>query len=140
MNNWLMIVNPSSASSTNDRWKACEKVLSDGGIPVDKAFTQHAGHAIDLAREGAEKGYRRFIAVGGDGTLVGVTTSLLDSLGEAVNAQDVDGLLDVTLSLDEGLLALHHRGVGDLTELLDESGGNLSHKNSSFRKGFPNLE
>ena len=77
MNNWLMIVNPSSASSTNDKWKDCEKVLSDGGIPVDKAFTQHAGHAIDLAREGAEKGYRRFIAVGGDGTLHEVMSGLV---------------------------------------------------------------
>ena len=69
--------------------------------------------------------------VGGDGALVGVAAGLLDSLGEAVDAQDVDSLLDVALSLDECLLALHHGGVGDLTELLDQGSGNLSHVNSS---------
>ena len=31
------------------------------------------------------------------------------------------------LTLDEGLLALHHRGVGHLTKLLNKSRGNLSH-------------
>lgn len=77
MNNWLMIVNPSSASATNDKWKECEKVLAESGLAVDKAFTQHAAHAIELAQEGAAKGYRKFIAVGGDGTIHEVMTGLL---------------------------------------------------------------
>ena len=64
---------------------------------------------------------------GGNGALVGVAAGALDGLGDAHGAQDVDGLLEVALGLDEGLLALHHRGVGHLAELLDERGGNLSH-------------
>lgn len=77
MDNWLMIANPSSASSTNDKWKECEKVLADSGLKVDNALTQHAGHAIDLAQEGAAKGYRKFIAVGGDGTIHEVMSGLV---------------------------------------------------------------
>ena len=77
MDTWLMIVNPNSASSTNDKWNACEKVLSEGGLKVDNALTRHAGHAIELAQEGAAKGYRKIIAVGGDGTIHEVMTGLL---------------------------------------------------------------
>ena len=48
-----------------------------GGLEVDDVCTKHPGHAIDIAREGAEKGYRKFIAVGGDGTIHEVMSGLL---------------------------------------------------------------
>ena len=65
--------------------------------------------------------------IGGDGALVGLTAGLLDGLGHTHLTENVDGLLDVAIGLDEGLLALHHRGIGHLAELLDERGGDLSH-------------
>lgn len=78
MEKWLLIVNPSSASATTgNNWKDSEKILIDGGLEVDVAPTEHAGHAIDLAQEGAAKGYRKFIAAGGDGTVHEVMTGLL---------------------------------------------------------------
>ncbi len=46
--------------------------------------------------------------------------------GEAARAQNVDGDVHVAVSLDESLLALHHRGVGHLAELLDHGGSNLA--------------
>lgn len=78
MNKWIMIVNPASASAaTKDTWRESLKMLTDGGLEVDPVLTEHAGHGIDLAREAAEKGYRNFISVGGDGTIHEVLTGLL---------------------------------------------------------------
>ena len=78
MEKWLMIVNPSSASSTTGTtWKESEKILLDGGLEVDVAPTEYAGHAIKLAQDGAAKGYRKFISVGGDGTIHEVMSGLV---------------------------------------------------------------
>jgi len=38
------------------------------GVKLDVRFTEAPGHAIELARKGYADGYRRFLAVGGDGT------------------------------------------------------------------------
>ncbi len=50
--------------------------LRKAGIEFDVAETRHAGHATDLAREGYRKGYRKFIAVGGDGTSFEIVNGL----------------------------------------------------------------
>jgi YegS/Rv2252/BmrU family lipid kinase len=42
--------------------------LRAAGVEFDVAETQRAGHATEIAREAYRRGYRRFIAVGGDGT------------------------------------------------------------------------
>ena len=78
MEKWMMIVNPSSASASNaEKWKACKKILTDGGLAVDHVLTERPGHAIELSRDAAAKGYRKLIAVGGDGTIHEVMTGLL---------------------------------------------------------------
>ena len=91
-------------------------------------------HEVGLAGE-LEDGTQLLVLgdVGGDGALVGVAAGALDGLGDAHGAEDVNGLVDVAICLDEGLLALHHRGVGHLAELLDEGGGNLCHGVSPLR-------
>ena len=78
MDRWYMIVNPSSASSsTAVVWLASKELLVGSGLEVDDVCTDHPRHAIDLAYAAAEKGYRKFIAVGGDGTIHEVMTGLL---------------------------------------------------------------
>lgn len=42
--------------------------LRESGLRVDVIASAGPGHAADLAREAYDQGYRRFIAVGGDGT------------------------------------------------------------------------
>jgi len=42
--------------------------LRAAGVEFDVAETKHAGHATEITRETYKQGYRRFIAVGGDGT------------------------------------------------------------------------
>ena len=44
---------------------------------MEHKLTQHPGHAIELAQEAATEGYRKIIAVGGDGTVHEVMTGLL---------------------------------------------------------------
>jgi len=78
MEKWIMIVNPASASeSTKDTWQLSLKALTEGGLEVEPVLTEFAGHGIDLAREAADKGYRNFISVGGDGTIHEILTGLL---------------------------------------------------------------
>lgn len=78
MEKWLLIVNPSSASATTgSSWKESEKILKDAGLEVDVAPTEYAGHAITLVQESADQGYRKFISVGGDGTLHEVMSGLV---------------------------------------------------------------
>ena len=73
-----MIGNPASASaSTGDAWNKALKQLKDGGLEVEVLATKHAGHAIELAKEAAAKGVRKFIAAGGDGTIHEVMTGIL---------------------------------------------------------------
>ena len=52
---------------------ACEKF----DIECTIEFTQHRGHATELAREGVAKNFKRIIAVGGDGTVNEVARGLL---------------------------------------------------------------
>ena len=78
MEKWYMIVNQHSASASNgDAWIETKKILTDAGLEVESVITGHAGHAIELARDAAAKGFRKFIAVGGDGTIHEVMTGLL---------------------------------------------------------------
>ena len=81
---WMMIGNPASASATTgDAWNNSVNQLRESGIEVEVCATQHAGHAIDLAKDGAAKGFRKFIAAGGDGTVHEVMTGLLRFADEA---------------------------------------------------------
>lgn len=42
--------------------------LREAGLGIDVIASTGPGHAVQLAREAFEQGYRRFLAVGGDGT------------------------------------------------------------------------
>jgi hypothetical protein len=61
--------------------------------------------------------------------------SLTGGLGEALFAQPVDGCLDVTLGLVQGLLAIHHANAGLSAEVSDHLGGNFGHTSSHQRFG-----
>lgn len=78
MGKWMMIGNPKSASaSMGDAWNKSVEKLTKAGLEVEVAATEHAGHAIELAQKAAAKGFRKFIAAGGDGTIHEVLTGLL---------------------------------------------------------------
>lgn len=67
---WFFIVNPRAGSGkTMSLWVPAEQKLQKLGIPFVTAMTGYKLHATQLAYEAAGQGYRRIIAVGGDGSL-----------------------------------------------------------------------
>jgi len=66
---WYVIINPAAGNSVAaKRWSLMAKKFDAHNILYKLVETTQAKHAIDLAKEGIEKGYRQIIAVGGDGT------------------------------------------------------------------------
>jgi hypothetical protein len=57
----------------------------------------------------------------------------LGGLGGALDAEQLDGLVEVAVGLVERLLAVHHAGAGELAELLDVGSGEVSHVSSSSK-------
>jgi diacylglycerol kinase (ATP) len=75
--NFLAIINPAAGGG---RWRkliapALER-LRTGGISVDLAETSRGGHASQIAADAYARGYRKFIAVGGDGTSYEIVNGL----------------------------------------------------------------
>ena len=66
---FLAIVNPAAGGGRSAKLAGPALArLREGGIAVDVIASTGPGHAVELAREAYSQGYRRFIAVGGDGT------------------------------------------------------------------------
>jgi diacylglycerol kinase family enzyme len=66
---FLAIVNPAAGRGRTTRFAGAQLArLREGGLRVDVIASSGPGHAAQLALEAYEQGYRRFLAVGGDGT------------------------------------------------------------------------
>lgn len=50
-------------------WMPAERLLKRSSIEFICSYTEYKGHATELAQRAAQLGYRRILAVGGDGTL-----------------------------------------------------------------------
>ena len=59
-------------------WRVLD-LLVENGIKVEVTETQHAGHAIELARAAVRDGRGMVVAAGGDGTIAEVANGLLGS-------------------------------------------------------------
>jgi len=82
-NAFLAIVNPSAGGGR------CRKLvvsaldrLRTAGIQLDVVETSGPGHATQIARDFYANGYRRFIAVGGDGTSYEMVNGLFPQAGQ----------------------------------------------------------
>jgi len=82
---FLAVVNPAAGGGR------CRKLvgpaldrLRAAGIPLEVAETTAPGQGMDLARDAYRRGYRRFIAVGGDGTSYEIVNGLFP---EALNGE-----------------------------------------------------
>jgi YegS/Rv2252/BmrU family lipid kinase len=76
----LVIVNPRAGGGrTGAVFGGLRAVLERRLGRVDVSVTNHAGHAIDLAREAARGGRELVVAVGGDGTLHEVANGVLEA-------------------------------------------------------------
>ncbi len=75
-----VIVNPVAGShSVGRKWSRINRQLQKAGLSFDYEFTEHTGHAMEIARRSADDGYHFLIAVGGDGTVNEVANGILRS-------------------------------------------------------------
>lgn len=70
INKWLVVVNPKASVGKSEKdWPLIKQILVNEGIEFDDVLTEYPRHAIEIVRDAiVEKGYRKFISVGGDGT------------------------------------------------------------------------
>lgn len=67
---WGLIVNPNAGSGKCQKnWPTIQKLIKRSKIDYEVVFTERRGHAIELTKQFIEKGFRKLIIVGGDGTL-----------------------------------------------------------------------
>jgi len=67
--------------------------LRAAGVEFDITRTRYPGHAVELTRQAARRGIRRFIAVGGDGTSFEIINGLFPAEEEWVKERPVLGFL-----------------------------------------------
>ncbi|HKX12834.1 MAG TPA: diacylglycerol kinase family protein [bacterium] len=79
MEETCFIVNPASRSGKSRRLIESLRQYLERELPKSELrFTQSPNHATELGRKAAEEGFRRLVAVGGDGTLNEVANGVLD--------------------------------------------------------------
>jgi len=66
---WFLIINPVASKGKGlKEWPKIEEKLKESGINFEYAFTKYRGHSEEIFKDASERGYRKFVAIGGDGT------------------------------------------------------------------------
>ena len=99
---WFVVVNPNAGNRKISRdWKKISTLLENAAFDFDYAITECALHAIDLTKKAISNGFRKFIAVGGDGTLNEVVNGFF--LQKDVGVEELQiGLIPVGTGNDWG--------------------------------------
>ena len=67
---WFAVVNVYAASKTaSQRWEKAEQRLKEKGVVYHGNRTGRSGNAMEITFDACMAGYRKFVAVGGDGTV-----------------------------------------------------------------------
>lgn len=86
-----LIVNPvAGAGRTAKKWPRIMRLLENIGLHFEHDMTEAPGHARELAKSAANKGYELVVSVGGDGTVNEVVNGLFD---EGNNANVTLGII-----------------------------------------------
>ncbi len=90
---FLAIINPAAGGGRcGERVGAALDRLRAAGIVLEAAETSAVGHATQIAREAYGRGYRKFLAVGGDGTSYEIVNGLFpESRPQEGRSQGVPG-------------------------------------------------
>ncbi len=76
---WFLILNPKAGGGKGLRHKwRIEQSLVNAGISYTLYETKHGGDAIEVTKKSIEKGFRKFVVAGGDGTLNEVANGILE--------------------------------------------------------------
>jgi len=92
MQRFLAIVNPAAGGGRSGKLaRPAIARLREKGLPLDVIASTGPGHAVELASEAYSQGYRRFIAIGGDGTAHEILNGIF--AGRKINERISLGLL-----------------------------------------------
>ena len=91
----LVVCNPMSAAGRTGReWPGIQRILLEAGLEFDHRLSRSQADATHLTREALRSGYRRVVAVGGDGTLNEVLNGFFEEDGGGpVRADAVLGMV-----------------------------------------------
>jgi YegS/Rv2252/BmrU family lipid kinase len=79
-----VVVNPAAGGcSIHKQWPRISNQLRDVGLSFDYEFTKGTGHAIEIARQATDIGYRCLVVIGGDGTVNEVANGIMHSTNSA---------------------------------------------------------
>jgi YegS/Rv2252/BmrU family lipid kinase len=77
-----VIVNPAAgAGKTAKKWPQIMVLMKSLGLDFEHDVTEAPGHAIELAKSAAKKGYEIVVSVGGDGTIHEIVNGLYEAGG-----------------------------------------------------------
>ncbi len=80
---FLAIVNPAAGGGRSAKLAGAQLArLKAKGLRVDAIASMSPGHAVQLASEAYDQGYRRFLAVGGDGTAHEIINGIFSREGQ----------------------------------------------------------
>ncbi len=77
---WIVITNRKAGKRQFiKQTEFVKRSLQEANIDFDFDLTQYKGHAIEIAKENANKGYTQFLILGGDGTVNEVVNGIMKS-------------------------------------------------------------
>lgn len=85
---FIAIVNPAAGGGRSAKLAGSELArLREHGLRIDVIASTSPGHAADLAHEAYDQGYRKFLAVGGDGTAHEIINGIFSRQGPVQRVQ-----------------------------------------------------
>jgi len=83
---WLVIVNPNAGKKKGKKdWKIIQSYLDKYEFDFTAQFTEGQRHAVELTQQGIQKGYRKIIVAGGDGTMNEVVNGVFSQTAVPTN-------------------------------------------------------
>ena len=98
---WKVIVSRRSGGGKAVKdWPKIENLLKIKGIEYSATITDHAYHAIELARSAVLEGWRKLLVVGGDGAMHEVINGLYSQQEVLILYQDIANIPECLMKVN----------------------------------------
>ncbi len=95
VNKWFVIINPTSGNNAATKnWENIYNELKSQGFNFEFKFTEYKNHSIKLVQNAINKGFTKFICVGGDGTLHNIVNGVLKTKSNLI-ANVIIGIIPI---------------------------------------------